>query len=128
MTYTTHTMRKAVLLLGLAVSVVVPPVPAFAQDDRNSVIVDYGDLNLNNDRGLSVLDRRLRNAVEQICGRISPREVFRHRSVRACKRVAWNGIEPQRENAIARARRELSPTVEIARRSSGNNVAVRAPE
>ena len=52
--------------------------PAHAEDGR---FVGYGDLDLTSPAGQSALDRRIENAVRQVCGRAWPTDLQSQRQV-----------------------------------------------
>jgi len=48
-------------------------IAAAGSRDTSSVVVRYGDLNLNSRAGVSGLHKRLRNAAESVCGDLQTR-------------------------------------------------------
>lgn len=49
-----------------------------------SVVVAYGDLNLDSDQGVARLQRRLVSAANQVCGRPDPRNLRMAEAAREC--------------------------------------------
>jgi UrcA family protein len=49
--------------------------PAATSVEVASVVVPYGDLNLNSERGVQQLQRRLVAAAKEVCGRHDPRDL-----------------------------------------------------
>jgi UrcA family protein len=52
------------------------------------VVVQYGDLNLDTERGAAALQRRIANAARQVCGSPNPRELVLYRQARECVSAA----------------------------------------
>ena len=46
---------------------------AAGSSDTNSVVVRYGDLNLNSQAGVASLHKRIRNAAESVCSQLETR-------------------------------------------------------
>ena len=60
-------MNSIKYLLPLAALALAGTATAAATRDGPSVVVRYGDLNLNTQAGVAVLHKRLRNAAESVC-------------------------------------------------------------
>ena len=96
-----------------------------AQAQEVSVTVAFGDLNLTSEAGVTQLDHRIRNAVEQVCG--IPREqraLSSMKSSRKCGREAWEDVASPRQIAIERARGNV-PSVELAGAGAPGTLTVR---
>ena len=63
--------------------------------EKRSVDVSYADLNLNNEKGVAILYRRLQDASESVCGI----QLARDQKCMRCKKIA----EECYENALSRA-------------------------
>ena len=48
-------------------------IAAAGSNDVNSVVVRYGDLNLNSQAGVKRLHKRIRNAAESVCSELNTR-------------------------------------------------------
>ena len=102
-------MTKYVVLIPLLVGAL--SASAYAQP--SSVAVGYRDLDLTSDAGVARLDRRIRGAVEKVCG--DPREEWHYSAVRVvlkCGRETWSDVASQRQSAIDRANGK-QPSVEV---------------
>lgn len=73
--------------------------PAFAQDR----IVSYADLDLNSPAGQEALDRRITNAIEQVCGRPYPTDLQSRQQVQRCRSETLATVQAQRNDALAQA-------------------------
>ena len=109
---------KTILVLGAsaAISVAVPTIAeAKPASDRPLVViaepelvqptrrVDFADLNLATQLGERTLIRRVRGAVNDVCGEeIGPSPMFYHEH--SCRVLTWKDARPQVHQAIARAR------------------------
>ena len=98
-----HTTKVAGLALGLAA--ITASSTVLAGEDVRSAKVEIADLDLKGDAGIVALDRRLGRAVRLVCG---PQRTatLRERNLKGvCMDLAWASIAPQRDVAIAYARR-----------------------
>jgi UrcA family protein len=76
-------------LIALAVSGVATAAPR----DTTSVVVRFGDLNLNTQAGVARLHKRIRNAAESVCGPIDTRILELRDAFDACvKDTMSNGV------------------------------------
>ncbi len=75
--------------------------PALAQDGGR--IVSYADLDLNSPADTSTLDRRIGNAIRQVCGRSFPTDLQSHSQVRRCRAATASDVQAQRNDALAQA-------------------------
>lgn len=73
--------------------------PAFAMPD-NTIAVSYADLDLTAESGRDLLDRRIANAAEQLCGWYQPNELTWAAAVRACQSETIALTQPQRDAAV----------------------------
>lgn len=90
-----------------------------------SVSVDYGDLDLAREKGVTRLDRRIAAAIDELCG--DERDQLERsavRAVRRCSRDVWPDVATQRQLAIERAR-VRTPTVEVVGGRSATFLIVR---
>jgi UrcA family protein len=78
------------------------------------VIVQYGDLNLDTERGTVVLQRRLEAAAHRVCGRPDARDLRRATQAREC-----------RQDAIARAVKDVGSPRLAERHAAGRSRALR---
>lgn len=91
------TLILAAALIGAA--------PAAAQTETNSIQVGIADLDLATTEDVARLDRRLGAAVRRVCGVAAARTLDAYQDVATCRREAAARIAPQRDLAIAEARR-----------------------
>ena len=89
----------ASVLLALA-----SPPPALAADNHRAS-VGYADLDLRNPEGVDALDRRIRAAVQSLCGDASDTDLEGRNAVRQCRAEIRAAAVAQRDVAIAAARR-----------------------
>jgi UrcA family protein len=89
----------SVLALGAALA---SAAPAFAQEDT-SVVVKYGDLNLNAPAGAQAFHRRLQAAVVQVCGKPDRRDPAYAPFIIDCQHQAWARAQVAEHQAIADA-------------------------
>jgi UrcA family protein len=91
------TLFLAAALIGSA--------PAAAQTETNSIGVTTADLDLSQATDVAKLDRRLGLAVRRVCGAADENSLAAWGAVTACRLEAAARIAPQRDLAIAEARR-----------------------
>jgi UrcA family protein len=66
---------------------------AAGDKDTNSVVVKYGDLNLNSQAGISILHKRITNAAESVCDQLDTRVLSLREAYEECVADAiTNGI------------------------------------
>lgn len=65
-------MKSIKYLLPLA-ALALAGVASAAARDAGSVVVRFGDLNLNSQTGIASLHKRIRNAAESVCGSLETR-------------------------------------------------------
>lgn len=73
--------------------------PALAAT-QETIVVSYADLNLGNQAGRSVLDRRIASAASQLCGQFNPIELGQAEAGRACVAETIAAVQPQRDAAL----------------------------
>jgi len=93
------TIKAIAAACALAATLAAPAANASNQT-RTSVKVTYADLNLASQEGRAVLDRRIKHAVEQTCGRTTG-HVGMDKAVRDCQRKAMAAANRSRELAVA---------------------------
>ena len=96
-------MKMTKSLVALAATA-LPFAPATAQIgtgyDRTE-IVSYADLDLSRGEDVRMLDRRLRSAIEQVCGPTSPADPAGAREVRRCRAALRDRLASRRAQALA---------------------------
>lgn len=98
-------MKKLVLLVLCAV--VSAPVAA----ETVSRTVDTRDLNLGSSAGVAALDRRIKRAVNQVCGTANLRGTWAMAGIQACRAEAFARANTDRNAAVTAAR---APEVKVA--------------
>jgi UrcA family protein len=97
---------KILYRLAAFTAATVPFVPAIAETpiaaDRTA-IVTYADLDLNRGEDVRTLDRRLRSAIEQVCGPVSSADPAGARAVRQCRAELRDRVASRRAQALARS-------------------------
>ena len=97
------TVRNAILaaaaLVAGFVNVCGAVGPAVAQVPE-TVAVSYADLNLANRAGRAVLDQRIADAAESLCGDFDRRELGRAAAGRECIGATLAAVQPQVDAAI----------------------------
>jgi UrcA family protein len=97
-------IRSILMPAAAALAIAIVAAPAAAQSVRH---VSYGDLDLSNSAGRKMLRDRVSTAVNHVCGRTEPRNVYSLGEVESCRRETWATTEPQLNAVLGR------PTVEI---------------
>lgn len=92
-----------------AVASAVTLVPTDIDQPRKAII-DYRDLNLSSPTGQKALDRRLRTALNMVCGYRHERSLADQNKIHQCRKRAMIQIAPQRQAATERASRVLIAT------------------
>ena len=64
---------KTIKFLLPVVALAVSGIAAAGSPDSHSVVVRYGDLNLNSQAGVASLHKRIRNAAESVCSELDNR-------------------------------------------------------
>jgi UrcA family protein len=100
---------KTLLILTSMLTASATPALAQTAPAANQLVVSYADLDLSTDRGVRVLDRRLRVAAETVCGPTSDADLEGKNDARSCRAEALAEARAQRDVAIA----GLSPAPQI---------------
>jgi len=108
-------LAAAILVAGI-VDFTVASAPTLAQSPAG-ITVGYADLNLSSAAGRNVLDRRIADAAERLCGYAHPLELGWVAVVESCRAETIAATQPQRNAALGR-----SGTVEIGQ--AGQNLRV----
>jgi UrcA family protein len=85
---------KSIKLLTAAVAALALGGIAQAEahrDETVSVIVKYGDLNLQSDEGVKILRKRIRNAAQTACGSLETKILGLRDAYEECVEEAFNG-------------------------------------
>lgn len=98
------TLRTFALVTVAAASAVSITAPAFAAGDAQSRTISYADLDLKSDAGVARLDKRVRAALGEVCGRPDTRDLAARAHAIECRRVAMETVRPNVELAVATAR------------------------
>lgn len=101
-------MLKALPLTALLA--VATPAMASGPD----IHVRYDDLVLASPAGLSTLDRRISDAINEICAPIDSMELARRAAARRCRLILANSVRAQRDSIVQQAALAAQPT--LARR------------
>lgn len=102
--------KTVLIALAAAGSFAIAPAALAQETDEglvvttNSVLVSFGDLNLNSERGIQVLDRRIRFAAETVCGGQAESNVMFGGPSRQCQRETIARVAPIRSRILAAAR------------------------
>jgi UrcA family protein len=76
-------MKSIKFLLPVA-ALALSSIAAAGTRDVPSVVVRYGDLNLNSHAGVAGLHKRLRNAAESVCGDLNTRVLGLNNAYNTC--------------------------------------------
>lgn len=105
-------MRLIFILAALAATFVAEPGLARSTEQR-SQSVRYADLDLGTETGRAELDRRLREAVKNVCGSASDADLAGKNDVRRCRAATADLASLRRRLAIAAAS-QSSPALAAA--------------
>ena len=94
--------------------------PVLAQP-MPSVEVHFADLNLGSDAGRTVLDRRIANAADQLCGEARPIELTLNAAVQACRSETIALAQPQRDAAVRYGTVQIAQAAPVVRVSRAAN-------
>ncbi len=103
--------RNLLALIGLFTVLFGGAFIAYAQRDSfgwsepKAIAVSFAGLDLSSTEGQKMLDRRIRSALNQVCGRDDSRELGLSSAIRRCRRDAMAGTRPQVQIAIQDAMR-----------------------
>jgi UrcA family protein len=82
-------MKSMKILMALAALSVTGITAAHAAArDTNSVVVRYGDLNLDSQAGINTLHKRIRNAAESVCGPLETKVLGLREAYDSCVKQA----------------------------------------
>lgn len=86
-----------------AAALALSAAPGYAQADVASrqLVVSYADLDLSSERGVRILDRRLRAAAQTACGPTSDFDPEGKNEARSCRTETLAQARAQRDEAIA---------------------------
>jgi UrcA family protein len=84
------TLSASLALVGLSLAGTASAAGSAAPStvDVARIVVSYGDLDLDTDRGAAALQRRLVVAARQVCGSPDPRDLGRYQKARVCTDAA----------------------------------------
>ena len=93
-------MTKTIIAMLLAFSA----APALAETPQIATsVVETADLDLSSQSGQQALDRRLNQAVKEVCGTASDVDVAGKNDVRRCRVDTLAGLASERDQRIAAA-------------------------
>jgi UrcA family protein len=92
---------KTILILAAALAFSASPALAQGPAVPSQVAVGYTDLDLSTVDGARTLDRRIRTAVEAVCGPTSDADPAGKNDVRRCRAETLAVARAQRDTAIA---------------------------
>ena len=96
-----------ILVAAFAATLFVVPGPARAQAPAAST-VSFADLDLARASDVARLDRRIAIAVRAACGDPAPYDLKGRKALRRCQAATHAAALPQRDAAIASARRSFA--------------------
>lgn len=91
------------IIIGVALLSVSASASAGIKEERRSVRIGFGDLNLAEEAGQQALDRRLRAAARKVCRRGPIHDLSELRDFRQCRDKALDGARVKAAVVIARA-------------------------
>ncbi|WP_338242156.1 UrcA family protein [Aurantiacibacter hainanensis] len=104
-------IRTTFVLAGLALAASLPAAPAVAQTSPSQT-VDFTDLDLRTDAGVGTFDRRLRRAINRVCG--PPLGGYLEAiNARRCRAETLAEVTPRRDAIIRLAR--AGQAIQVAR-------------
>lgn len=87
-----------------ALLIALAPLPLAAQPLQPVIsTVQTADLDLSSKSGQRTLDRRLFQAIAEVCGTASPSDLVGQNKVRDCRSEARDRFAPERDQRIAEA-------------------------
>jgi UrcA family protein len=86
--------------------VLIASLAAANPAQAESRTVSFADLDLTSPNGQAALDRRLENAVRQVCGSPYPIDLQSVNEVTRCRRETRANIQAQRNDALAQAQND----------------------
>lgn len=103
--------RNLLAIIGLFTVLFGGAFIAYAQRDEARwhepmpMAVSFAGLDLSSPEGQQLLDRRIRRALDQVCGRDDMRDLAQAAAIRRCRRDAMAGARPQVRLAVQNAMR-----------------------
>jgi UrcA family protein len=94
-------MIRSILISAILTSAVVSAALPCSAQEETSVTVKYADLNLSSKEGAQAFERRIAQAVDEVCGSAGVLDLADYAAVRSCRVKAWAGARPQMAQAIA---------------------------
>jgi len=94
------TIKTIAAAFALTAAIAAPAFAAQAAQTGKSVTVPIADLNLNSDTGRTVLDRRIANAVEAVCGPVTGPLAYRT-AAKKCQKKTMAAAKQSRDLAVA---------------------------
>jgi UrcA family protein len=87
---------KTLIAIAGAAALLATSGQAEPLDDTYTVRVRYADLDTNRPSGRTVLEGRVRAAIERICSPgPAPIQVRQYRRYRTCRTVTWESVRPE---------------------------------
>lgn len=105
-----NTRNALTIAIALTVGAIAPLASASAATP-SSTSVTYADLNLSSKAGQAVLDSRIENAIEKVCGRTTGKIGF-DMAVRKCQKTAKTNAVQARDLAVASYSQERLATAD----------------
>ena len=94
-------MLRLILPVTLAAGMtMIAPVSAAAAEEARTQVVSYRDLDLTRTVGVETLERRVRNAVRDVCGPADGLPLAERSAQWTCVRAAGSGAKVQVERAV----------------------------
>ncbi len=91
---------KTLAAATIAITAAALPLGAASAGEARTATISYEDLNLSSQAGQDILDRRIENAVEAVCGRLQGRPTF-DSAVRECQTQTRLTAMQSRDIAVA---------------------------
>jgi len=96
--------KTSKIIAAAAIALAVSSTPAIAGEKGAQVEVSYADLNLSSQAGQDILERRIRSAVQEVCGGPAQPNITFGRPVRECIKKATSEAMAAHELAVANYR------------------------
>lgn len=108
------TIIKLAAALALGTTAILA-APASAQA-APSVTVSFADLNLSSEAGTQIFDRRIKNAIVNVCGGDAPRDLRGRTTYNRCLEKTAVAVQPMRDLAVSDYRKgQLAATDRMIR-------------
>ena len=88
-------------LAATALALMSAPASAQSNAEGRQLVISYADLDLSSERGVRILDRRLRAAAQEACGPTSESDLEGKNDARECRLETLAYARAQRDTAIA---------------------------